>query len=383
MIAPDSSHWIKWIDATRAPDINRRKLALDFHDRLVSSGRIVLLTWHHIEELLGGKDDDSARERIDFLKRLPLVAWMRWPNADFGFASIAQILAAEAIAASEGHNTLISIRDRARELLIQTGSGRDAIGEESWVYEAIRPLLHDQQAHTDLVAALSHVRIFDENRSIGQLCKLKMHSPAEANAQLQKINLRIFSESLQSNGGDMVKAKVMTEAFMDRLIPQLPPPGTTVRELLVASLVSQGLDEDEIRDDCILAELSRLAVFRSQLRAIASETGRSFEELKRVPMEKLPSQLIGAALKAHGQTRSKRPGSDVNDSYLAVLAAYCDVVYVDKRTAEDFKRAIRKERKLSGLIGNIARAADFLDLLDPAHIGRRGDVLREICRKGY
>jgi len=126
----------------------------------------------------------------------------------------------------------------------------------------------------------------------------------------------------------------MVDAFMERVLAMMPPPGTTVRDLLVSSLVSQGLDEEEVQDDCILADLSRLGLFRSQLRVVAGETGRSFEELKNVPMEVLPSRVIGEALSGHGQPRVLRPGSDLNDRYLGVLSAYCEVLCVDKRTAE-------------------------------------------------
>jgi hypothetical protein len=142
-----------------------------------------------------------------------------------------------------------------------------------------------------------------------------------------------------------------------------PPPQATVREFLVTMLVNQGVDEHEIRDECLLADLSRLGLVRSQLRTVASETGRSFEELKQVPMDVLPSRVIDEALRTHGQPRARRPASDINDAHLAVLAAYCDVLYVDKRTAEDFRRACHKEKRLHGLIGQVAKAADFDALL--------------------
>jgi hypothetical protein len=40
-----------------------------------------------------------------------------------------------------------------------------------------------------------------------------------------------------------------------------------------------------------------------------------------------------------------------------------DVDYVDRRTAEDFRRALHKEPRLTGLVGEIAKAADFEALL--------------------
>jgi len=44
-----------------------------------------------------------------------MLAYLRLPKDEVGLGSIAQVLAAEAMAASEGHGDLISIRDRARE----------------------------------------------------------------------------------------------------------------------------------------------------------------------------------------------------------------------------------------------------------------------------
>jgi hypothetical protein len=155
----------------------------------------------------------------------------------------------------------------------------------------------------------------------------------------------------------------MADDFMARVVANMPPPEITARELIVSILISQGLDEEEIRDDCILADLNRLGAFRSQLRVAASETGRSFDTLKKVSMEILPSRIIGDALKVHGQGRTHRPGSDLNDGYLGALPAYCAVLYVDRRTAEDFRRALHKESWLTGLIGKIAKAADFEALL--------------------
>lgn len=365
IIAPDSSHWAKWLDAASARDTDRRRRARALHARLLDQGRIPLLTWHHLEELLGGEDDAAAGARVAFLQNLPLIAYLRLPKDEVGLGSIAQVLAAEAIAASEGHRDLISIRDRARDLLLKTGTGTQAIGEEAWVWEVMRPILRSRKDKIDMVAALAPLQTFNENQTIGELSKAAINSPGQINVQLNRIHAQALDQATRSTGGDAVRARAMADDFMARVVAMMPPPGLTVRELLVSALVSQGLDEDEVRDDCVLADLSRLGTFRSQLRVVASETGRSFDALKKVPMEMLPSRVVGEALKAHGQARTLRPGSDLNDGYLGVLAAYCAILYVDKRTAEDFRRAQHKEPRLAGLIGEIAKAADFEALLAP------------------
>ncbi|WP_200835055.1 hypothetical protein [Phyllobacterium salinisoli] len=100
----------------------------------------------------------------------------------------------------------------------------------------------------------------------------------------------------------------------------------TVRDLLVSALTSQGVDEAEVREECVIGDLMRLGYFRSQLWVAAEVTGRSFADMKNVSMNLIPSFAIEEAIQAHRQPREKLPGSDLHDRHLAVLAAYCDVL---------------------------------------------------------
>jgi hypothetical protein len=216
----------------------------------------------------------------------------------------------------------------------------------------------------DTIAALRHLRTFDEKQTIGELLKAEINSPAQRSARLKRIHAQAVQDAIRSSGGNTPRARAMADDFMARVVADMPPPDITARELIVSIFTRQGIDEEEIRDDCVFAALNRLGAFRSQLRVAASETGRSFDTLKEVPMEILPSGVIGDALKAHGQVRARRPRSDLNDGYLAALSPYCAVLYVDKRTAEDFCRALHKEPSLTGLIGEIVKTADFEGLLE-------------------
>ena len=80
-------------------------------------------------------------------------------------------------------------------------------------------------------------------------------------------------------------------------------------------------------------------------------------------MSLIPSFAIGEAIQAHRQPREKLPGSDLNDRHLAVLAAYCDVLYVDKRTSEDLRQVRRREPIIDSLMGEVRKAANFEELL--------------------
>lgn len=362
IVVPDSSHWAKWIDATGAEG-RRGEEARSFYERLLERGRVPMLTWHHVEELLGHENERRARRRCAFLSELPLLAWLRSPGSDVGIGSVVQVLAAEVVAVAEGHRALTDVRDRARELVVSTGGGDQAMGDGGWTWLALRPHLRARRPHADLVAAVTPMEIFDESRTIGELARLNVNPPAEVERQLGVIRLRILGQMTRAAGGDHVRGQRMTDEFMDRLRRDMPPRHKSVRELLVSTLVRRGLDESEIQDHCVLADLMQLVAFRQRLRAVAPEMGHAFGDLKQIPMASIPSEVIGGALRKHGQLRDRRPGSDVNDLSLAVLAAYSDTLCVDKRTAEDFRRARRKEPWLTDLIGRIVKTANFLDLL--------------------
>jgi hypothetical protein len=364
LVAPDSSHWSKWIDAIGSADAARRARAVDMHGKLLERGLVPLLTWHHLEELLGVDDDRTAARRIAFLQALPLVAWIRLDGDDVGLGSIAQVLAAEVIAACEGCATLADVRDRARQLLVRSGPGVSAIGSEGEVWEMVRPALRSRSKKSDAIAALSPLRTFDDRQTIGELSKCRINDPAGMRAQLHRIHAAAFAQALTATDGNKAFAEQMARSFVYEVLELLPPPATSVRDLLVSTLVAQGLDEDEIRDESVLADLNELALFRSHLRVVAPLTGRPFDALKRIPKTIIPSQLITTALKVHGQQRARRSGSDLTDAYLGALAPYCDLLFVDKRTAEDFRRALSKEPFLSSLpLARIAKGRDFTDLL--------------------
>jgi hypothetical protein len=337
---------------------------MNMHRDLLERGLVPLLTWHHLEELLGVGDDHSAAKRVSFLQALPLVASIRLEGDDVGLGSIAQVLAAEVIAACEGCATLADVRNRARELLLRLGTGEEAIGSEGEVWKVVRPALRARKKKSDAIAALSPLRTFDDRRTIGELSKCRINEPAVMRAQLQQIHAAAFAQAMAATGGNTAVAEQMAGSFVQGVLQLLPPPGTSVRDLLVSTLVAQGLEEDEIRDECVLAELNELALFRSHMRVVAPLTSRPFEALKCIPRTIIPSHLITTALKKHGQQRARRSGSDLTDAYLGVLAAYCDVLFVDKRTAEDFLRARRKEPMLNSLpLARIAKGKDFTDLL--------------------
>lgn len=362
LIAPDSSDWGKWLDAFASLDPDRVRQAKALHQRFLDEGYLLFLSWHHWEELLGHENDRLVENRIRQLRSLPLLAWMRPPSAEAGLSSIVDVLAAEVVAALNGADNALDVRDRAKRQLLQMGSGEDAIGIHDWVWGVVRKELHERRTHAALVSAFSSFEMFDMAQTIGQISKFGLFGKSERSDRLGKIHEAALATSIEATKGGPINAAGLADAFIGRVLAGLGETTSSAGALVRSVLIAQGLEPEEIGENDRLADLQELAQFRSQLKLVASLTGRSFEAIKHVDRHILPSWLIPHALRKHGQRRAKRPGSDVNDGHLAVLSAYCERVYVDRRTYQDFHQTTAKDRRLEALTGIVAKSGDFTDL---------------------
>ena len=363
IIAPDSSHWANWIDDALSADRARHDAARGFHQRLLDLGRIPFLSWHHLEELLGIEDEANARARITFLQSLPLIAWMQFPQEPAGLGAITDILAAEAIAVDAGCDSPATVRVHVRRLLMRIGPASDAIGTESWMWQMVRPEILARRPHVGMVAALSGFGTFDDSQTVGQVVKKAKRSPEGMVRAMAAIHAQARREAMAADTKrGPAEAHAMADEFVSRVRAMMPTRDMTVREFLVSTYVAKGLDPDEVRDQSRLADLSALATFRGHLRVVAEKTNLSFDRLNQVRMEQLPSWKIVQAQRKHGQQRTERPGSNVTDEHLAVLAAYSDILYVDKRAHEDFRRVLQKAPDIAPLIGAVAKTGRYSDL---------------------
>ena len=363
IVAPDSSHWANWIDAVLSADLEKSRAARSFHQRLLDAGRVPFLSWHHLEEMLCVEHAGNAAARVGYLQTLPLVAWMQFPGEP-GLGAITDVLAAEAVAFDKGCEDLAAVRDHVRSFLMRTGPAIDAVGHENWVWDVARPMMIERRPRQGMVTALSGLRAMDESQTFGQLAKQPVRPAEERKRVMVALHRKALADAQTADPSrTAAEASAIADHFLAEVMAMMPAGDVDPRQFMVDTYVRQGLDPDEVTDDRTIAELSTLATFRTQLRVVARKTGLSFERLKRVRMESLPSWRIGDAIRRFGQKRAVRPGSDSHDAALAVLAAYTDVLYVDKRTHEDFRRVVTKEPELASLFGAIEKASRYQDVI--------------------
>lgn len=363
IIAPDTSHWANWIDAALGDDAARRVEARVFHRRLLAAGRVPFLSWHHLEEMLCVDSAENAAARVRYIQSLPLITWMRFPG-EVGLGAVTDVLAAEAIAFDSGCDRLLDVRDHVRSALLRTGPAIQAVGEDNWVWDVARPLMRRRRPKQGMVTALSGLRVMDESQTFGQLASRPKRSPEERRQMMAVIHARALADAKAADPARTpAEARQFADHFLAQVIEMMPDDDVDPRQLMIDTYVGQGLDPDEITDDRTIADLSTLATFRTQLKVVSEKTDLSFERLKRVRIETLPSWRIAEALRRYGQNRAVRPGSDSHDRALAVLGAYTDVLYVDKRTHEDFRRIRSKDPEVASLLGAVEKARHYQDVV--------------------
>ncbi len=363
IIAPDSAHWSRWIDATLRPLHRDHVAAATLYDRLIAAGRIPLLTFHHLEELLAIEDSEWAMRRIGFIQSLPLIGFVRYPDNSLQTGTIVDILAAELEAALHGADSMAEVREAARGLLVRTGSGTDVIGTEMWIWQVVRAECRRRNRSSRSIAAIRRMGLFDDRRSVGEIVKGSIRPPNDRQSRLARMSGEV-TDHVRTRGDVRIEDPAgVANWFMSEVGEVDLPPDIDVRGLLEWALTGQGLDREEIRDDALLADLNRLAIYRTRLRIIADHLGVPYVRLKAIDPAILPSLWVQHGLERHGQDRQRRPGSDLADECLAALAPYVDELFVDRRTREDFRRLGRADKSLVNRIGTVRSAGQFTELL--------------------
>lgn len=364
IIAPDTSHWNSWIDAGTSTNLEERNKAALFYDQLIESGRIPFLSWHHLEEMLSIENEGKALSRVKYIQKLPFIAWMRLAESPLP-GGITDVLAAEAIAFINGHKSLLTIRDNVKKTTFKTGPANNVLGEDISLWKIVREHLLEGKRTQNMIPPLSDYKPFDDDRTIGEISRESIRDYKSAADVIyhnrNQLHDRFFRHNKKT---ELSEAGAMADEFTSQVLELSPRPNETVRDLLTRTLLSMGLDTDEIHDDSKLSNLMELGVLRKQLLAVSDSARISRNDLKKIPLNTLPSRVIDSAFKLYSQKRLDRPGSDLIDRYLATMAVYVDVVYTDKRTSEDLKRVLHKEKNLNELFGEVKKASNYLGLLD-------------------
>lgn len=356
-VALDTNDWAAWTREATSADVDARRRAKAFHETLLQDGVVILLTLHHVQELMAHENNDVVQQRLEFIRELPFVGYLAGAGGGPGVGSIHDVIAAEATAALSGQG-LLAVRDTVRAASFKVGPGTLAMPDPRRMTLAIAEESRRHSDHDRTVAAIAGFEVIDPNTKVWDLVAQTKADPAAADAKLKKIG-RTLASHIADRGDKRAStdADARSDWFVENLKTIQSGLPDTLRDMMLALQAERGIDEAEIGPDTTLADLDELAHFYNDLQVAESKTGIPFATLKqKISRKQLPSRVIRDALRLFGQKRDEQPGSNLNDGYLAGLAGYCDVLFADKRTAEDFRQARQKVPTLNSLIGRIEKS---------------------------
>lgn len=200
-VALDSSHLINVVRDTFSNDAVRREKAAAFERAFEGSGSVLLLSWHHLQELLSHENEAVIRQRFEYIASKPLVACLRSLTEDSVPGTIIDMQAMEVAAAFKNPRfTLSSLRDVAATGMFTLVTGRDTIRPfmESWspVSEEFGRQGHRNReivaiSRSDF-AGVGHLKVVD-------FLKQAARSPEDITQRLGQLSERLESDILPAS----------------------------------------------------------------------------------------------------------------------------------------------------------------------------------------
>jgi hypothetical protein len=375
-IALDSSHLGDLARDASSSDEDRRKAVRVFFETLSGCGGVLLLSWHHIEELLQHDGESVVAARIGFLQCLPMVAWIdsfgcpmvAWIDS-FGCATvpgtIADITVHEVVAAYQVPDADgLAVRDAVAKKIFRIDSGARAIAPFLAQWGLLKSFFQYRQERTRDIVAISRSDFTGISKTkVVDWLKGNLRSPEDVDRQLGALYRRLAGD-IERRGDKRIANPTVSAA---RFLEDVKVTGVTAISNESAPglqlLKAMDIELSEIGPKMTMEELGDLAAFRQQLRLASDMLRVPFSALKaRVKESQIPSCIIQSALRRYGQDYPEWKGSELTDRHLACLALYAQITYVDKRTYENITRVRRKSPEISILLHRVEKAPNWQEI---------------------
>lgn len=364
LVAIDSCNWEQWINDNFSSDPKRRATAMIFEKTLMDQNFIILFTMHHLIELMAHENNSLVDQRLRFVQSRPFLSWIGVAhNEERTLGDITDVMTAEVMAVLAGAD-LKGTRDTAKKALLRSGPGNEAIPCHPDFLPDIRDWAREHAQKVRTHTALASWRVVSDDMPVQELMAGNIREKCRVPSVLQEIEKSLVTE-IENHGDKRIKdAPNRANAFLcDMLEARSELPNTSPSELVLAAYATRGIDRDEIDPKSTVGDMDALGIFRGQLKVAAEKAGLDFEMIKRrIRPEQLPHRIVMDALERHGQKRDRRGAGDLYDRYLACLAVYSDVVFVDKRTCEDFRQTRRHIPMVEPLLGLVKKAQHYSDI---------------------
>jgi hypothetical protein len=350
-----------------SPEERARAKARSFISDLTDRGACLAFTISHLGELLRHDNPMVVDDRLRFLRKLPLVAWLRPYDRNWFPGCVVDLFARELDAFRNGSSpSWRTIRDEVREDLWETGHGAEIFIESDLFWDAIREVCKQQEETERLVASVARTNMgdiskmtMDESRKLGK-------RPREEWPDYGREFAAEMHRRLVMHGDPRLASKdQIAFEFTENTFERISSISLLETDPVEALLKLFGVPMELIEPATTVEEVGELGIFVKQLQIITKHL-RPIANLTvlNVPIAALPAYVFERRLRALQKRADKVSGSDVGDGHIASLVLYADFVQVDKRTHNYLEQLKRSLPGLGELMCRFFKVGDYPEILD-------------------
>ena len=341
---------------------------------LAERGWILLISASHIFEMAAYEDEEAVEKRLRFIRSFGIIAWIKPIDDTNEFLGMPlDIIQREMrVIADNPELTAFDVLDKVRSTpnLIQIGSGMNAlklldIDKEGWL-ELLGHVKESQVEARERFSLVQMKVIKDSKIDKRDSLKGRFRTKEERDAYYEKLKVNL-TEELKIRGDKKLSDsdfEGLADYFVSRITDDVNPEDYNNS---VVNYVAQsyGLPEEKVLELKKIKRISEYYVFFSWL--AHSLPDLTEEERLKIPEDSVPCWIIHRALDRHRQNDGAVQGSTEYDENFLWLSMYCDLIFVDRQTKDNCRRASSKDELFNSLICDIEKAnnqSSVLKVLD-------------------
>jgi hypothetical protein len=363
LVALDSATLGKVSHDYWAPERSYREKARTFLARLRDLGAFVTLTLTHIIEVLRYGDEQVVRDRLGFLRSVPLIARLRPYDPNWLPGGAPDVFLRELHAAVHGSaRTRPAIVNAVRPELWEVGVGSDMFAENDARWSAVRNLAIRQQELEVHVASIART---DPGHIMGaklsDASRLPIRPAGERDAYWSRDVAVEIQRQLDRHGDRRLgSSREAARTFAAKVRQDAKAIDASGEDPMRCLLAQFDIPPEFVSPDMTIAEIGELGGYAERLSRLAGRLRPPVDvSIRDVPPGTLPSHVLERALSSLQRKAERVSGSDLGDAHVAPLIFYAYAVQVDKRTNEFLSQVRRNEPSLASLMGRFFPSPDY------------------------
>jgi hypothetical protein len=341
LVSLDTSQWAKLAFYLLSSNIDEKRAATKCVNEFTQNSWIPVITFHHLMELLQHRNDKVVRARMHLIRSIPLVAVISSEHSEGFSGSVFDLLTYEVLTVYENLNFSVEqIQEKTRSKLFKFIPGFQAVPEDGDI-EFLRLFFEfHSNRNREIVAITRTSKMMNSNTRLVNLFNGQLNSLDVARQRFLVLEKQLKSD-IARRGDQRISdpAKVARDFYASLGVSDFESTSEFSREAFLELVAGKDFEVSEVNMSWTLLEFTELQKFRQRLRAICEKLHIPWDHAKtKVTKDRLPSYIVQTEVGQNTPDVPVRSGSELPDLWMASFSPYVEIMYVDKRTAEAFRK---------------------------------------------